>query len=266
VDHVRQKLSVSERRVCRVINQPRSTQRHTSRVRDDEVRLRAEIIHLAVQYGRYGYRRITALLQQDGWQVNHKRVERIWREEGLKVPKKRPKRGRLWLNDGSCVRLRPTHRNHVWTYDFVADRTHNGRSIKMLTVIDEYSRECLAIVAERNLTSDDVLDCLTDMFIRHGAPEYIRSDNGSEFTAKAVRRWLSHIGVQTLYIEPGSPWENGYIEGFNGKFRDELLNGEIFYTLKEAKMLIEKWRMEYNTFRPHSSLHYRPPAPEAYLA
>jgi transposase InsO family protein len=248
-----------------VINQPRSTQRHIPVVRDDEGRLRESIIQLALKYGRYGYRRITALLQQDGWQVNHKRVERIWREEGLRVPKKQPKRGRLWLNDGSCVRLRPMHRNHVWSYDFVADRTRDGRSMKMLTVIDEYSRECLAIVTERNLKSDDVLDCLTEMFIRHGAPEYIRSDNGSEFTAKVVRRWLSNIGVQTLYIEPGSPWENGYIESFNGKFRDELLNGEIFYTLKEAKTLIEKWRLEYNTFRPHSSLNYRPPAPEAYL-
>jgi transposase InsO family protein len=265
VDNVRQKLPVSERRVCRVINQPRSTHRHTSGVRDDEGRLREEIVRLAVKYGRYGYRRITALLQHDGWQVNHKRVERIWREEGLKVPKKQPKRGRLWLNDGSCVRLRPTHRSHVWSYDFVADCTHDGRPIKMLTVIDEYSRECLAIVAERNLKSDDVLDCLTEMFIVHGASEYIRSDNGSEFTAKVVRQWLSHIGVQTLYIEPCSPWENGYIESFNGKFRDELLNGEIFYTLKEAKILIEQWRMEYNTFRPHSSLNYHPPAPEVYL-
>ncbi len=161
------------------------------------------------------------------------------REEGLKVPKRQTKRGRLWLNDGSCVRLWPTHRNHVWSYDFVADRTHDSRPIKMLTVIDEYSRECLAIVTERNLKSDDVLDCLTEMFIRHGAPEYIRSDNGSELTAKMVRRWLSNIGVQTLYIEPGSPWENGYIESFNGKLRDELLNGEIFYTLKEAKTLMK---------------------------
>lgn len=256
---------MSERRVCRVISQPRSTQRHTSVASDDRERLRAEIIQLALKYGRYGYRRIRALLQQNGWQVNHKRVEKVWREEGLKVPKKQPKRGRLWLNDGSCVRLRPTHRNHVWSYDFVADRTHDGRSIKMLTLIDEYSRECLAIVTERNLKSDDVLDCLTEMFIRHGAPDYIRSDNGSEFTAKIVRRWLLNIGVQTLYIEPGSPWENGYIESFNGKLRDELLNGELFYTLKEAKILIEKWRVEYNTFRPHSSLNYRPPAPEAYL-
>jgi transposase InsO family protein len=147
----------------------------------------------------------------------------------------------------------------------VADRTHDGRAIKMLTVIDEYSRECLAIVVERNLRSDDVLDCLTDLFIRHGAPEHIRSDNGSEFTAKLVRRWLSHMGVQTLYIEPGSPWENGYNESFNGKFRDGLLNGEIFFTLKEAQVLIERWRREYNTVRPHSSLNYRPPVPEAHF-
>lgn len=265
MEHVREKLHISERRVCRVINQPRSTQRHTSIVRDDEGCLRAKIVQLALKYGRYGYRRMTALLQREGWQVNHKRVERIWREEGLKVPKRQPKRGRLWLNDGSCVRLRPTHRNHVWSYDFVSDRTHDGRSIKMLTVIDEYSRECLAIIVERGLTSDDVLDCLTELFIRHGVPEYIRSDNGSEFTAKVVRRWLSHIGVQTLYIEPGSPWENGYNESFNGKFRDELLNGEIFYTLKEAQVLVERWRLEYNTFRPHSSLNNRPPAPEAWI-
>lgn len=224
-----------------------------------------EIIRLASKYGRYGYRRITALLKREGFRVNHKRVERIWREESLKVPKKQPKRGRLWLNDGSCVRLRPTHRNHVWSYDFVADRTHDGRPIKMLTVIDEYSRECLAIVVERRLQSDDVLSCITELFVKHGPPEHIRSDNGSEFSARVVRQWLKRLGVQTLFIEPGSPWENGYNESFNGKFRDELLNGEIFYTLKEAQVLIEEWRLEYNTFRPHSSLKYRPPAPEAWL-
>jgi transposase InsO family protein len=206
-----------------------------------------------------------ALLQREGWWVNHKRVERIWHQEGLKVPQKQPKRGRLWLNDGSCVRLRPTHRNHVWSYDFVAERTHDGRPLRLLTVIDEYSRECLAIVVERQLRADDVLECLAGLFVRHGVPEYIRSDNGSEFTAKAVRHWLSRIGVQTLYIEPGSPWENGYIESFNGKLRDERLNGEIFYTLKEAQVLIEWWRLEYNNIRPHSSLNYRPPAPEAWL-
>lgn len=259
------KLNVSERRVCRVIGQPRSTQRLYRVFRGDEDYLRAEIVRLARAYGRYGHRRITALLKRQGWQVNHKRVERIWREEGLKVPKRQPKRGRLWLNDGSCIRLRPTHRNHVWSYDFVADRTHDGRSIKILTVIDEYSRECLAIAVERRLQSDDVLSCLDELFVRHGPPEHIRSDNGSEFTAGAVRQWLGRLGVRTLYIEPGSPWENGYNESFNGKFRDELLNGEIFYSLKEAQVLIERWRFEYNTFRPHSSLGYRPPAPEAWL-
>ena len=203
-------------------------------MRDDEKALRAEIVTLAVRYGRYGYRRITALLRRDGWQVNHKRVERIWRQEGLKVPQKQPKRGRLWLNDGSCARLRPTHHNHVWSYDFVAARTHDGRAIKILTLIDEYSRESLAIVVARKIKSDDVLHCLTDLFVKHRPPEHIRSDNGPEFTAKAVRRWLERIGVKTLFIEPGSPWENGYNEIFNGKLRDELLNTEIFYALKEA--------------------------------
>jgi putative transposase len=265
VEHVKGKLGVSERRVCRVIDQPRSTQRNHPIVREGEACLRAEIIRLASKYGRYGYRRITALLKQKGFRLNHKRVERIWRQEGLKVPKRQPKRGRLWFNDGSCIRLRPAHRNHVWSYDFMADRTHDGRPIKILTVIDEYSRECLAIVAERSLKSDDVLDCLAELFVKHGPPEHIRSDNGPEFTAKVVRQWLSRLGVGTLFIEPGSPWENGYNESFNGKFRDELLNGELFFTLKEAKVLIEKWRLEYNTFRPHSSLNYHPPAPEAYL-
>ncbi len=204
-------------------------------------------------------------MRREGWQVNHKRVERIWRQEGLKVPQKQPKRARLWLNEGSCVRLRPTHRNHVWSYDFVSDRTHEGRKIKILTVIDEYTREALAIVVARKITSDDVLDCLTDLFLTHGPPEHIRSDNGPEFTAKAVRNWLGRIGVKTLFIEPGSPWENGYNESFNGKLRDEVLNREIFYTLREAQVIIEWWRKEYNTIRPHSSLGYRPPAPEAVL-
>ena len=248
-----------------MIGQPRSTQRRIAKHRDDEEALRTEIVTLAGRYGRYGYRRITALLRRDGWQINHKRVERIWRQEGLKVPQKQPKRARLWLNDGSCVRLRPTHRNHVWSYDFVADRTHDGRAIKILTVIDEYTRQSLAIVVARRVKSDDVLYCLTDLFVKHGPPEHIRSDNGPEFTAKVVRNWLERIGVQTLFIEPGSPWENGYNESFNGKLRDEVLNGEIFYTLKEAQIIIERWRQEYNTFRPHSSLGYRPPAPEALL-
>jgi transposase InsO family protein len=230
---------------------------------DDEPLLVKRIIELATEYGRYGYRRVTALLKREGWRVNHKRVERIWREERLKVPKRQPKRGRLWLNDGSCVRLRPEYKNHVWAYDFVHERTHDGRSIRLLTIIDEYSRECLAIRVARKLSSNDVLTALARLFIQRGTPAYIRSDNGSEFTALAVRRWLERLGVRTLFIEPGSPWENGYNESFNGKLRDELLNREIFYTLQEARVLVEQWRKEYNRVRPHSALGYRPPAPEA---
>ena len=254
---------VSERRVCKVLSQPRSTQRRKPYVADDEPLLTKRIIDLATQYGCYGYRRITALLRREGWIVNHKRVERIWRQEGLKVPYKQPKRRRLWFNDGSCVRLRPTHRNHVWSYDFIMTRTHDGRPVRMLTVIDEFTRECLAIDVERRLNHQNVLERLTALFTEHGLPDYIRSDNGAEFTARAVRDWLKALDVGTAYIEPGSPWENGYIESFNGKLRDELLNGEIFDTLTEAKVLIERWRCNYNRIRPHSSLGYRPPAPEA---
>jgi len=182
------------------------------------------------------------------------------------VPQKQPKRGRLWLNDGSCIRLRPEHPRHVWSYDFVADRTHNGRPLRMLTVIDEYTRECLAIRVGRRLTAEDVQECLTELFCSRGMPKHIRSDNGPEFTSYKIRGWLSELGTRTLFIEPGSPWENGYIESFNGKLRDELLNREIFYTLQEAQVLIERWRDQYNRRRPHSSLGNRPPAPEAYPA
>ncbi len=245
------------------MGQPRTSQRYQAVTASDEGPLTSAIVRLASLYGRYGYRRITALLRTEGWHVNHKRVERIWRREGLKVPTKQPKRGRLWLNDGSCIRLRPCWQNHVWAYDFVQARTHDGRAFRMLTVIDEFSRECLAIEVARRLRSDDVLHVLTDLFVQHGPPDHVRSDNGSEFTAKAVRAWLSRIGVKTLYIEPGSPWENGYNESFNGKLGDELLKGEIFYSLKEAKVLIEQWRRHYNTIRPHSALRYRPPAPQA---
>jgi transposase InsO family protein len=246
-----------------VLDQSRPTQRRVLKSRDDEESLTAEIIDLAVRFGRYGYRRITALLRDRGWQVNHKRVERIWRREGLKIPKKQPKRGRLWLNDGSCIRLRPKRKGHVWAYDFVACRTEDGRAVRMLTVIDEFTRECLAIKVARQLKSHDVIHAMTELFVLHGAPEHIRSDNGPEFTSKMIREWLPKVGVQTLFIEPGSPWENGYNESFNGKLRDELLNGEIFYTLREAEVLIEEWRMTYNQVRPHSSLGYRPPAPAA---
>lgn len=262
IDLVRGKLRVSERRACQALGQHRSTQRHVARGRADEARLIADMIELVRQYGRYGYRRIAALLRDAGWQVNDKRIERLWRREGLKVPMKQSKKGRLWLNDGSCIRLRPAHRDHVWSYDFVHHRTDDGRAFRTLNIIDEFTRESLAIRVKRKLNSTDVIDVLTDLFILRGVPAYIRSDNGPEFVADAVRRWINAVGARTAYIEPGSPWENGYIESFNARFRDELLNGEIFYTLKEAQIVIEQWRIHYNTRRPHSALGYRPPAPE----
>ena len=263
VVRVRQQLGASERRACRVLGQPRTTQRRARKVASDEGALRGDIVRLASRFGRYGYRRVTDMLRIEGWGANHKRVERIWRQEGLKVPQRQPKRGRLWLNDGSCIRLRPLYRGHVWSYDFVASRTHDGRALKPLTVLAEHTRECLAIVVARKIRSHDVLEVLADLFVRHGPPEYLRSDNGPEFTAKPVRRWLGRVGVETLFIEPGSPWENGYNESFNGKLRDELLNGEIFYSLAEAAVLVEQWRREYNTVRPHSACGGFPPAPEA---
>lgn len=181
------------------------------------------------------------------------------------MPKKQPKRGRLWLNDGSCIRLRPEHKDHVWSYDFVEDRTTDGKKFRILNIIDEFTRECLCTKVRRRLNSHDVIDALFELFILQGIPEHIRSDNGAEFTAKAVKKWLFELGVKKLYIDPGSPWENGYIESFNGKMRDELLNVELFTTLMEAQVLIEEWRREYNGFRPHSAKGYLPPAPEARL-
>jgi putative transposase len=259
-------LKVSERRICRVLGQHRSTQRRIPTGRDDEERLTADIVELARKYGRYGYRKIAELLRTTaGWIVNDKRVERIWRRVGLKVPAKQPKRGRLWLNDGSCIRLRAERRNHVWSYDFVEDRTHDGRKYRMLNIVDEFTHECLAIRINRKLNSIDVIDMLSDLFILRGAPEHIRSDNGPEFVAKAVQDWIAAVGAKTAYITPGSPWENGFIESFNARLRDELLDGEIFYSLKEAKIVIESWRRHYNTLRPHGSLGYKAPAPEVFV-
>ena len=230
-----------------------------------DVFLRKEIIKLSSKYGRYGYRRVTALLRSKGFDVNPKKVFRIWREEGLKVPSKQKKRGRLWLNTGSVIRLRPEYKNHVWSYDFVHDKTHDGRVLKMLTVIDEFTRKCLTVEVERNFTGEELIETLHKLFLREGVPKHIRSDNGSEFKNKKVQDFLKTLEVSPLFIYPGSPWENGYNESFNGKLRDELLNGELFYSLKEAKVLVNKWVYEYNTVRPHSSLNYRPPAPEAIL-
>lgn len=248
-----------------MLGQPRASQRYINTRPINDACLREDIIRLASKYGRYGYRRITALLKAEGWKVNHKRVERIWRMEGLKVPSRQPKRSRLHLHDGSCIRLRPCWPNHVWSYDFVKERLHNGKSFRILTIIDEYSRRCLAIKVGYQLKAEHILETLSGLFIAEGIPDYIRSDNGSEFTAKQVQQWLAHLGVKTAYITPGSPWENGYNERFNGSLRDELLNGEIFYTLLEAKTLIEAWRIHYNEVRPHSSLNYQPPAPKVLI-
>ena len=264
--YIRQLLPVSERRVCRVLGQPRSTQRYRPRPPDDEDRLTERIVELASRYGRYGYQRITWLLQAEGWRVNHKRVERIWRQEGLKVPRKQPKRGRLWLADGSCLRRRPECRHHVWSYDFVSDRTADSRPLKMLTLIDEYSRQCLAIRVQRRMQSIEVLETLAECFIAHGRPTYIRSENGPELKSKLLVDWLTSLGVQPLFIEPGSPWEMGYIESFNARLRDELLNGEMFCTLTEAQVIVEQWRQHYNTRRPHSALGGQPPTPAAFLS
>lgn len=189
----------------------------------------------------------------------------MWRREGLKVPHKQPKRGRLWLNDGSCVRLRAERRNHVWAYDFVEDRTHDGRKYRMLNIVDEFTHECLAIRIKRKLKSIDVIEALADLFLARGAPAHVRSDNGPEFIAQAVQEWIAAVGAKTAYIEPGSPWENGYIESFNARLRDELLNGEIFYSLAEARVVIESWRRHFNAVRPHGSLGYRAPAPEVFV-
>jgi putative transposase len=264
VKHAQEAYGLSERHACRLLGQGRGTQRYEGVARSDGGALRKAVIALATKYGRYGYRRITALLRSAGWRVGKDRVQRIWRREGLKVPQKQKPRARLWLNDGSCVRQRPVRPNHVWSYDFVSAITHDGRALRILTLIDEYTRECLAIRVARRLASLEVMETLADVMLWRGVPEYVRSDNGPEFLAQELRQWLGKLRTGTLYIERGSPWENGYCQSFNGKLRDECLNGEIFYSLKEAQVIIEQWRVEYNTKRPHSALGYRPPAPEAY--
>jgi len=264
VERAERDYGMSERHACRLLGQGRGTQRYSPTVRVEEDALTQAIVSLASEYGRYGYRRITALLRSAGWPVGKDRVQRIWRREGLKVPKKQRPRRRLWLNDGSCIRLRPQRPNHVWSYDFVSDRTEEGRTVRILSLIDEYTRECLALPVARRMGSRQVLETLSDVMLWRGIPEHIRSDNGPEFIAQELRQWLENLGTRTLYIEPGSPWENGYCESFNARLRDECLNGEIFYSLKEAQIVIEQWRQQYNTKRPHSALGYRPPAPGAY--
>lgn len=228
---MRQTLGVSERRACRTLGQHRFTQRKVHLGRPDKQLLTEDILVLAHKYGRYGYRMVAGLLNNSGWYVNHKRVERIWRREGLKVPQKQAKKGRLWLNDGSCVRLRPERPNHVWFYDFVQDRIHDGRVYHTLNITDDFTREALMLRVDCKLNSTDIVDALTDLFILREPPEFI---------AQKVRDRIGAVGAKTAFIEPVSPWENGYCESFNARFRDELLNGEIFCTLREAQILIEQ--------------------------
>ena len=243
----------------------RSSIRYTPVMREDEDEIRQAVIYFATNYGRAGYRQVTNMLRNAGVLVNHKRVARIWREEGLKVPKKQVRKKRIFLGDGSCMRLRATHKNHVWSYDFVEDKTTDGRKLRFLNVIDEFEHICLASVPARHFKTKDVIEVLADLMLEHGIPEFIRSDNGPEFIAKALRLWLADLGVSTAYIEPGSPWENGFIESFNSKMRDEHLNGELFGNLHEAKVLTDRWIRYYNGIRPHMSLGGRPPAPQSYV-
>jgi putative transposase len=260
VTHVQRRLKVSERRACKAIGQPRSSQRYESSKADKDRRLRKRLRALSKRYSRYGYRRIYVLLRQEGWRVNLKRVQRLWREEGLRVLRRARKRRRLGSTENGTQRLRAAHPNHVWSYDFVMDQTEDGRRLKMLPVVDEYTREAHAILVKRSITAEDVVDLLAYLFSVHGEPVFIRSDNGPEFIAHAVQSWLERSGVRTLYIKPGSPWENAYSESFNSRFRDEVLNPELFTSLTEAQILVEQYRVEYNHVRPHSSLGYVAPA------
>lgn len=253
---------ITERRACRVLNVHRTAYRYKPVKAPDEDAMRADIIYKACNFGRVGYRMVTNMMRNEGININHKRVERIWREEGLKLPQKQSKKRRLWLNDGSCIRLRPEHTNHVWSYDFIEDKTMDGRKIKFLNIIDEYTHECLVSIPRRSWRNNDIIEVLSELMLIRGCPEYLRSDNGSEFTAKRLRKWLFDIGVITAYIEPGSPWENGYCESFNSRMRDEFLNGELFGNMYEAQVLTKRWVDYYNTIRPHSSLGGRPPAPQ----
>lgn len=251
---------MSERRACQVLEQPRSTQRYVAQPNSEEQRLVARLHELVQQHTRYGYRFMTAILRREGWRVNRKRVYRLWQQEGLQVPRKQRKKRRCGSSEGSCLRHRAEHKNHVWAWDFVFDRTANGRSIKWLSIVDEYTRECLALEVDRTMASEDVLDVLRDLFVIRGVPKHIRSDNGPEFIAQAIRRFLAAAGVETLYIEPGSPWQNGYAESFHSRLRSELLDAEVFENVADAQSLSATWRSDYNHYRPHSSLDYQTPA------
>jgi putative transposase len=260
VGDVQRKLGVSERRACRALRQPRATQRYRPRPREFERRLSVRMLELVREHPRYGYRRIWALLRQEGWRVNRKRIYRLWRGEGLKVPQKQRKRRHLGQSANGCARRRAEYKDHVWAWDFIHDRTRDGRPLKWLTLLDEYTREDLALEVGRGMRATDVIDVLVELFALRGVPKHIRSDNGPEFIAEAIRRWLAHAGVETLYIEPGSPWENGYAESFHSRFRDEVLSREEFESVAEARASGTRYRLEYNHRRPHSALGYQTPA------
>ena len=259
--HARQKLGTSERRTCRVTGIARSTLQYKPAPRNDET-LRLALIRLAKQYGRYGYRKVGELLRVEGWRINHKKVERLWREEGLQLPSRHQKRRRLYHHDASVIRLRPKYPNHVWSVDFVHDKLSNGRPYKMLTVLDEYTREALCVSVATRMGSAEVLEVLYPLILKHGKPEHIRSDNGPEFVAEPLQAWLSRVGIQPIRIYPGSPWENGYNERFNGTLRQEVLNAEWFATTRQAQSVIDQWLRQYNQIRPHQALNMRAPVPE----
>ena len=254
------RLGHSQRRICRAVGQARSSQRYRRYLPPDERALIEAMHRLALRWPRFGYRRITALLRREGWRVNVKRVHRLWKAEGLQIRKKQRKRRRLGSGANACHRRRPRYKDHVWGYDFVSDRTEGGGALKLLTVVDEYTRECLTVEVARKFTGSEVVEVLGELFEIRGRPRYLRSDNGPEFASKAVRKWLKALGVGTLFIEPGSPWENGYVESFNGKLRDECLNGELFLSRKEAQYVVDRWRLDYNDHRPHSMLGWLTPA------
>ena len=262
--HTRKKLNTSERRTCAVLSVSRSSLHYKAKFQDNDA-LRLAMIRLAKQHGRYGYRKIAELLRIEGWRVNHKKVERLWREEGLKLPERHKKPRRLYHKDSSVIRLRPTHANHVWAIDFVHDKLSNGRSYKMLTVLDEYTRQALCVEVKDKMNSDDVLEVMHRLLLKYGKPEFIRSDNGGEFVAEHLQEWLRKVGVTPIQIYPGSPWENGYNERFNGTLRREVLNAEWFHSIKQAQVAINVWPTEYNHIRPHNALGMLPPAPETLL-
>ena len=251
---------MSQRRACKTIGQPRSTQRYEPTRKEDEAELVKAMLEKARRHPRYGYRLVWGLLRLEGWRVNRKRVYRLWRKEGLKVPVKRRKRRRLGHSENGCARRRSEHKDDVWAWDFIHDRTEDGRPLKWLSIVDEYTRECLALEADRSITSAEVIDVMMNLFCTRGVPGHIRSDNGPEFIAGALREWLGGTPVETLYVEPGSPWENGYAEAFHSRLRDEFLNVELFSTVREAKVLGGMWMSDYNERRPHGSLGYRTPA------